>query len=104
MPIQLSSPFQDCETALKLEPGFIKAHVRKGNALMGMKKYSEAQSAFYKALELDGNNSEALEGLAKCKQNMYSGMSAKERAESAMKDPEVQVRGKERMVWREGRF
>ena len=57
-----------------------------------MKKFSEAQSAFYKALEFDNNNSEALEGLSKCRQTMQSGMSQKERAEAAMKDPEVQVR------------
>ena len=56
-----------------------------------MKKYGEAQSAFNKALEIDGNNAEALEGLTKCRQAMYGGMSKKERQESAMQDPEVQV-------------
>lgn len=59
---------QDCEKAIALEPGFIKAYIRKGNALAGMKKHSEAVSAYNHALEIDANNQEAQEGITKCRE------------------------------------
>ena len=91
MVLDIRLAVEDCEKAIKLEPGFIKAYNHKGRALAAMKKHPEAVASFGKALEIDGNNQEALDGMKKCKDAMYAGMNEKERRDAAMGDPAIQA-------------
>ncbi|XP_055594125.1 stress-induced-phosphoprotein 1 [Uranotaenia lowii] len=79
---------KDCETCCKLDETFIKGWIRKGKILQVMQKSSEAQTAYQKALEIDPNNAEALEGYRACTMAVHS--DPKEVWKKAMNDPEVQ--------------
>ena len=66
----------------------VKGYIRKGYALIAMKDLSKAQSAFEKALEIDRNNTEAMEGFKKC--ILTSSSNPEDVRKRAMADPEVQ--------------
>jgi len=78
----------DCEQAIKLEPTFVKAYLRKAKVLQGMGQSSKAISAYEKVLEMDPNCSEAVEGYKNC--SIQSHNDPEETRKRAMKDPEVQ--------------
>lgn len=80
---------KDCEKCLELEPDFVKGWIRKGKILQGMQQYSKASSAYQKAMELDPNASEALEGYRACM--MATNSNPEEVRKRAMADPEVQT-------------
>jgi len=85
---------EDAEKCIKLEPEFLKGHVRKGQALLAMKKRTEAQAAFEAAAKIDANHPEVKQGLQRCATYNYgatAGMSRQQRAEQAMQDPEIQA-------------
>jgi len=79
---------KDCEDCIRLDPSFIKGHTRKGYALLAMKEYSRASTAFQKAIEIDANNHEALEGYRKCV--IAQNSNPEEVRKRAMQDPEIQ--------------
>lgn len=79
---------KDCEKVVELDPKFIKGWIRKGKILQAMKQQSKAVSAYQKALELDPQNSEALEGYRSCAVSASS--NPEEVRKRAMADPEVQ--------------
>lgn len=85
------------ETALDLDPQYVKAWARKGDIEMYMKEYHKAQESYKKGLMLDGDNTACEEGLRKCltaisygRQNMTD-EEKKEQAAHAMADPEIQT-------------
>jgi len=47
---------------IELEPGFVKAYLRKAKVHAGIGQSSKAMAAYEKALELDPNCAEAIEG------------------------------------------
>lgn len=69
-------------------PIVVKGWLRKGKILQGMQDPSRAQTAYEKALEIDPNNSEALEGYSQTRAAIYS--NPEEARKRAMDDPEVQ--------------
>lgn len=79
---------KDCETCIQLDAKFIKAYIRKGKILQGMQKSNKAMSAYRKALEIDSNNVEALEGYRQCALSIHSKPS--EALKNSMSDPEIQ--------------
>ncbi|XP_022703777.1 stress-induced-phosphoprotein 1-like isoform X2 [Varroa jacobsoni] len=79
----------DCNECIRLDPTFTKGHIRKGFALLAMRDTAKARSAFEKALELDPNSTEALEGFKKCSMS-FSNVDPEEARQRAMADPEVQ--------------
>ncbi|KAH8412510.1 hypothetical protein KR009_002731, partial [Drosophila setifemur] len=79
---------KDCESCIKLDEKFIKGYIRKGKILQGMQQTSKAQSAYQKALELDANNAEAIEGYRQCSMNFQR--NPQEVLKNAMSDPEIQ--------------
>ncbi|KAL4710670.1 hypothetical protein ACJJTC_003306 [Scirpophaga incertulas] len=79
---------RDCERCCKLDPRFIKGWIRKGKILQGMQQPAKAQTAYQKALELDPNNAEALEGYRTCSTQLNS--NPEEVRKRAMADPAVQ--------------
>ncbi|KAH8403046.1 hypothetical protein KR222_003746, partial [Zaprionus bogoriensis] len=79
---------KDCDTCIKLDEKFIKGYIRKGKILQGMQQTSKASSAYQKALELDANNAEAIEGYRQCSMNFQR--NPQEVLKNAMSDPEIQ--------------
>jgi len=79
---------KDCEECIRLDPNFVKGHIRKGYALLALKEYNRAQTAFQKAMEIDENNQEAIEGFRKCV--LTSNSNPEDVRKRAMADPEVQ--------------
>lgn len=76
----------DADQCIKRDPKFVKGHIRKGMALLAMKKSNEASEAFQEALMLDENNVEAMEGYRKA----IGSADPEEARKRAMTDPEVQ--------------
>lgn len=76
----------DAEECIKRDPKFVKGHIRKGMALLAMKKTTEASEAFQAALELDENNTEAMEGYKKA----IMSADPEEMRKRALQNPEVQ--------------
>ncbi|XP_011168268.1 stress-induced-phosphoprotein 1 [Solenopsis invicta] len=79
---------KDCEKVVELDPKFIKGWIRKGKILQAMQQQGKALTAYQKALELDPQNSEALEGYRSCA--MSASSNPEEVRRRAMADPEVQ--------------
>lgn len=98
---------KDCEMCLQLDPNFskcfylncflnchlwfvlVKGWIRKGKILQGMQQSSKAIAAYQKALEMDPNNAEALEGFRTC--TVAENSNPEEVRKRAMADPEVQA-------------
>lgn len=76
----------DAEQCIKLDPKFVKGYIRKGMALLAMKKSTEAAEAFQSALEIDENNAEAIDGYRKA----LTSTDPEELRKRAMQNPEVQ--------------
>uniref|UniRef100_T1IPV7 Stress-induced-phosphoprotein 1 n=1 Tax=Strigamia maritima TaxID=126957 RepID=T1IPV7_STRMM len=79
---------RDCDECIRLEPDFIKGYTRKGTILMALKDESKASAAFRKAVELDPNNQEAIDGFRRCSMALNS--DPEEVRRHAMSDPDVQ--------------
>ncbi|XP_020565252.1 tetratricopeptide repeat protein 31 isoform X2 [Oryzias latipes] len=62
-----SQALADAERSIQLDPGWPKGYFRKGNALMGLKRYSEAEKAMEQVLKLDEDCEEAENDLFYCK-------------------------------------
>ncbi|KAL5463404.1 hypothetical protein EMCRGX_G032297 [Ephydatia muelleri] len=84
--LEFQLALKDCEECIRLDPNFIKGHIRKGHALMALKDSAKAESSFRKALELDPQNQEAKDGLLKC----LKGSDPEARRKRALQDPEIQ--------------
>ena len=76
----------DADECIKRDPKFVKAYIRKGMALLAMKKTTEAAEAYQGALELDENNAEALDGYRKA----IGSTDPEEMRKRALQNPEVQ--------------
>lgn len=76
----------DADECIKRDPKFVKGYIRKGLALLAMKKSTEAAEAFQAALEIDENNTEAIEGYRKA----ICSTDPEEMRKRAMTNPEVQ--------------
>ncbi|CAF1360246.1 unnamed protein product [Adineta steineri] len=79
---------KDSEEGIKLDPNFLKCYLRKGHALMAMKDLGQAMAAFGKALEIDSNCQEAIDGYRQC--TMRSSDDPEEVRKRAANDPEIQ--------------
>jgi len=78
----------DCESSIKMDPTFVKAYLRKAKVLQGMGQQSKVRAVYEKALELDPNCGEAIEGYKNCSIQSYS--DPEETRKRAMGDPEIQ--------------
>ncbi|XP_061601459.1 uncharacterized protein zgc:123010 [Cololabis saira] len=64
---QYPQALADAERSIQLAPDWPKGHFRKGSALMGLKRYSEAEKAMEQVLKLDKDCEEAVNDLFNCK-------------------------------------
>jgi len=78
----------DCESSIKMDPTFVKAYLRKAKVLQGMGQQSKVRAVYEKALELDPNCGEAIEGYKNASIQNYS--EPEETRRRAMNDPEIQ--------------
>jgi len=79
----------DCDAAIKHDPKFVKAHIRKGAVLLAMKETGRAARAYEDALQLDRDSTEARDGL---RQAVAADTANPEEARKrAMNDPEIQA-------------
>ena len=53
---------KDCDASIALDPGFVKAYLRKANVLKAMGSTQKAMDVYSKAMELDPNSDEAKNG------------------------------------------
>lgn len=79
---------KDCDECIRLDPNFVKGYIRKGAILSGLKEPSKALQAYQKAIDLDSNCQEAIDGYRKCM--LASSSDPEEVRKRAMADPEVQ--------------
>ncbi|XP_042340345.1 STI1-like protein [Plectropomus leopardus] len=63
---QYSSALTDAQRSIQLAPDWPKGYFRKGCALLGLKRYSEAEAAMEQVLKLDPNCKEASSKLFTC--------------------------------------
>lgn len=78
---------RDAEQCIKLDPTFIKGYLRKGGVLLAMKEPTQASVAYQKAIQLDSNSAEALEGYRKAL--MAEGDDPEAVKRKAMANPEI---------------
>ncbi|XP_045078815.1 hsp70-Hsp90 organizing protein 1-like isoform X2 [Coregonus clupeaformis] len=64
---QYPQALSDAERSIQLATDWPKGHFRKGSALIGMKRYSEAEKAMEQVLKLDEDCEEAVNDLFNCK-------------------------------------
>ncbi|XP_070697402.1 tetratricopeptide repeat protein 31 isoform X2 [Pempheris klunzingeri] len=64
---QYPQALADAERSIQLAPDWPKGHFRRGSALMGMKRYGEAEKAMEQVLKLDKDCEEAVIDLFNCK-------------------------------------
>ncbi|XP_062851252.1 tetratricopeptide repeat protein 31 [Trichomycterus rosablanca] len=62
-----SLALNDAEKSIQMAPEWPKGYYRKGSALMGLKRYSEAEKAMEQVLKLDKGCEEAVDDLYSCK-------------------------------------
>ena len=85
------------ETAIEIDPQYVKAWARKGDIELLRKDYHKAKESYEKGLALDGTSAACREGLRKVgeaisvgRRNM-SDAEKQQQAEQAMQDPEIQA-------------
>nr|XP_005169572.1 tetratricopeptide repeat protein 31 isoform X1 [Danio rerio] len=64
---QYALALADAEKSIQMAPDWPKGYYRRGSALMGLKRYSEAEKAMEQVLKLDGDCEEAVNDLLYCK-------------------------------------
>ncbi|TCD70460.1 Hsp90 cochaperone [Steccherinum ochraceum] len=93
--VALPEALKDADEALKVDPKFIKAYIRKSHVLYAMRDYTKAIEIVQRAADLDEekkHTKEIQEQVMKCQQALFSqreGESEEETLQRAMRDPEV---------------
>lgn len=91
----LPEALKDAEEAIKVDPNFVKAYIRKANVLHSMREYTKALEALQAAETIDTVNAHTSEIHAqelKTQQALFSqraGETEEQTLERAMRDPEV---------------
>ena len=86
---------QDCDEAVKRDPKYIRAYIRKGQTLMAMKEYNKALDVFVEASEHDEsgkNHREIEQQQQKCLDAQFSaraGETEQQTVERIQNDPDV---------------
>jgi len=75
-----------CEMALHIDPDYMKAHYRRGEAFVAMKEYEKAHEAFMKAAKLEPQNTTIRQQLAKVKQLQADEREKQRQFDAAMKE------------------
>ncbi|KAL8618373.1 Stress-induced-phosphoprotein 1 [Nucella lapillus] len=87
--MEFNLALKDSDDCIRKDPKFIKGYLRKGGCLIAMKENSKAAVAYQKALDLDPNCQEAIDGYRRAIVEEDSNPEAVR--QRAMADPEVQT-------------
>jgi stress-induced-phosphoprotein 1 len=93
--VALPEALKDAEEAIKIDPSFVKAYIRKSMVLYGMKEYNKALAACQDALEADSEKKHTREietQMQKCMMETYAQRSNETDEQTlarAMQDPEI---------------
>jgi len=92
----LNEALKDAESAIKIDPKFVKAYIRKSHVKFAMKEYTQAADALAEAkvADVDGKNkTEIGQQERKISEALYnqdnSDETDEQRVQRAMRDPEV---------------
>lgn len=90
----LDQALKDAEKCIELDPKFTKAYLRKGNVHHLMKEYHKAMKAYDEGLKIEPDNAEIKQAQQKTIMQIQMGATSggehdQQRAEQAMKDPEI---------------
>ncbi|CAE6446044.1 unnamed protein product [Rhizoctonia solani] len=91
----LPEALKDVETAIKVDPKFIKAYIRKSTILFAMREFTKAMEAIQEAAAADTEKQhtreieQQMEKIARATYEQQSGESDEQTLERAMRDPEV---------------
>ncbi|QRW16272.1 stress-induced-phosphoprotein 1 [Rhizoctonia solani] len=91
----LPEALKDVETAIKVDPKFVKAYIRKSTILFAMREYTKAMEAAQEATAADTEKQhtreieQQMEKVARALYEQQSGESDEQTLERAMRDPEV---------------
>ena len=90
----MDQALKDAEKCIELDPKFVKAYLRKGNCHHLMKEYHKAMKAYDDGLKLEPDNAEIKQAQQKTMMAIQMGATSggdhdNQRAEQAMKDPEI---------------
>ncbi|KAG8762569.1 Hsp90 cochaperone [Ceratobasidium sp. 423] len=91
----LPEALKDVETAIKVDPKFVKAYIRKSTILFAMREYTKAMEAVQEAAEADTEKQhtreieQQMEKVARATYEQQSGESDEQTLQRAMRDPEV---------------
>jgi len=86
--LEFSMAVRDSDECIRLDPTFVKGYLRKAASLVATKELSRAADVYQKALDIDSNCQEAIDGYRNCMRQEGSNPDAVRR--QAMQDPEVQ--------------
>lgn len=93
----LPEALKDAEEAIKIDPNFVKGHIRKSMVLQSMKEFTKAMAAIQVAEDVDAEKKhtrEIQDQMQKISMAMYAqraGETEEETLQRAMRDPEVAV-------------
>ncbi|QRV72649.1 stress-induced-phosphoprotein 1 [Ceratobasidium sp. AG-Ba] len=91
----LPEALKDTEAAIKVDPKFVKAYIRKSNVLFSMREYTKAMEVAQEASDIDTEKQHTREieqALEKAARELYSqqaGETDEQTLQRAMRDPEV---------------
>ncbi|CCO28166.1 Heat shock protein sti1 homolog [Rhizoctonia solani AG-1 IB] len=91
----LPEALKDVETAIKVDPKFVKAYIRKSTVLFAMREYTKAMEAAQEGVAADTEKQhtreieQQMEKVARALYEQQSGESDEQTLERAMRDPEV---------------
>ncbi|KAL6306722.1 activator of Hsp70 and Hsp90 chaperone [Sparassis latifolia] len=93
--VALPEALKDTEAAIRADPSFVKAYIRKSHVLYAMHEYTRAVEAVEQAADVDTekkHSREIQEQVVKCQQELFSqrsGENDEETLQRAMRDPEI---------------
>lgn len=95
--VAMPEALKDAEEAIRVDPQFVKAYIRKSHVLYAMRDYTKAIEAVQQASDIDTEKKhtrEIQDQMLKCQQELFSQRtdeSEEETLQRAMRDPEVAV-------------
>lgn len=93
--VALPEALKDAEEAIKVDPAFLKAYIRKAHVQFAMRDYTKAMETLQQTTDLDEEHKhtrEIQELMIKCQQAVFSereGENEEQTLQRAMRDPEI---------------
>ncbi|KAH7822463.1 putative stress-induced-phosphoprotein 1 [Monocercomonoides exilis] len=90
-----SGALDDCDRALKLDPKFIKAYVRKAKVQIFLKQFPQAMKTIEAGMAVDSSNQDLIqvnyELMKRIQESQQDGKADEQQIQQAMQDPEIRA-------------